>query len=321
MTADVFAQIREACARVARQARSVRIDPSRVEALGVELSQSAPRAEREDPARRTFRDAQTTLAYVFTLDAINFGSGWFPALRKRPGMSGYFTIATSLEGHFAAQGAWNAEQLSALDTGECARIFGQDLSSPDAAELMSLFARALNDLGRFLGEGYAGRFEGPVEAAGGRAARLVELLASMPLYRDVARYGDFDVPFYKRAQITTADLAAGLGECGLGRFEDIDELTLFADNLVPHVLRCEGVLRYAAELERRIDAGELIAAGSPEEVEIRASAVHAVEGCAAAAGRAGRRVSVRHLDWLLWNRGQCAEIKARPRHRTRTPYY
>jgi len=306
---------------VARQARSVRIDPSRVEALGVELSQSAARVEREDPARRTFRDAQTTLAYVFTLDAINFGSGWFPALRKRPGMSGYFTIATSLEGHFAAQGPWNAEQLSALDTGECARIFDQDLSSPDAAELMSLFARALNDLGCFLGKGYAGRFEGPVEAAGGRAARLVELLASMPLYRDVARYGDFDVPFYKRAQITAADLAAGLGECGLGRFEDIDELTLFADNLVPHVLRCEGVLRYTAELERRIEAGKLIAAGSPEEVEIRASAVHAVEGCAAAAGRAGRPVSVRHLDWLLWNRGQCAEIKARPRHRTRTPYY
>ena len=321
MSTGVFAQIREACARVARQARSVRIDPRRVEALGAELSQSAPRVEWKDPARRTFRDAQTTLAYVLTLDAINFGSGWFPALRKRPGMSGYFTIATSLEEHFAAQGAWNAEQLSALDAGECARIFGQDLSSPDAAELMSLFARALNDLGSFLGQGYAGRFEGLVEAAGGRAARLVALLASMPLYRDVAHYGGFDVPFYKRAQITAADLAAGLGERGFGRFEDIDELTLFADNLVPHVLRCEGVLRYTAELERRIDAGELIAAGSPEEVEIRASAVHAVEGCAAAAGRAGRPMSVRHLDWLLWNRGQCAEIKARPRHRTRTPYY
>ena len=80
---------------------------------------------------------------------------------------------------------------------------------------------------------------------------------------------------------------------------------------MPHVLRCEGVLRYTAELERRIDAGEIIAAGSPEEVEIRASAVHAVEGCAAAASRAGRRVSARHLDWLLWNRGQQAEIKAR----------
>jgi hypothetical protein len=321
VSAGVFAQIREACARVARQAHSVHIDPSRVEALGVELSQSEPGADREDPARRTVRDAQTTLAYVLTLDAVNFGSGWFPALKKRPGMSGYFTIAAALREHFAAQGAWNAEQLRALDARECAWIFRQDSSAPDVAELMSLFARALNDLGRFLADGYAGRFEGPAEAAGGRAARLVEILASMALYRDVARYGGFDVPFYKRAQITAADLAAALGGRGLGRFEDIDELTLFADNLVPHVLRCEGVLRYTPELERHIDAGELITAGSAEEVEIRAAAVHAVEGCAAAAARAGRRVSVRQLDWLLWNRGQRAEIKARPRHRTRTPYY
>ena len=231
------------------------------------------------------------------------------------------TFYTSLEEHFAAQGAWSAAQLRALDAAACARVFGQDAPSAGAAELMSLFARALNDLGRFLLEGYAGRFEGPLEAAAGRAVRLVELLASMPLYRDVARYDDFDVPFYKRAQITAADLAAGLEERGLGRFVDIDELTLFADNLVPHVLRCEGVLRYTAELERRIDVGEIIAPGSPEEVEIRACAVHAVEGCAAAAGRAGRRVSARHLDQLLWNRGQSREIKARPRHRTRTPYY
>jgi hypothetical protein len=321
VSAGVFAQIRRACARVARQARSVRIDPGRVESLGIELSESARRTERRDPARRAFRAAETTLAYVLTLDAVNFGSGWFPALKKRPGMSGYFSIAASLEEQFAAQGAWNAEQLRALDTGECARVFGQDLCVPEVGELMSLFARALNDLGRFLADGYAGRFEGPLEAAGGSAARLVEILASMPLYRDVARYGGFDVPFYKRAQITAADLAAALGERGLGRFEDIDELTLFADNLVPHVLRCEGVLRYTPELAHRVDAAELVAPGSPEEVEIRAAAVHAVEGCAAAAGRAGRRVSVRQLDWLLWNRGQRAEIKARPRHRTRTPYY
>lgn len=321
MSGGIFERIRTACARVAQRARWVRIDPRRVESLAAELCESAPGEEREDPARRALRGEETTLAFVLTLDAVNFGSGWFPVLEKRPGMSGYFTIATSLEEHFASHGAWNAEALCALDAAACARVFGQDLGVPDVAELMSLFARALNDLGRFLSAQHAGRFAGPVEAAGGRAARLVEILASMPLYRDVARYGGFEVPFYKRAQITAADLAAAFGERGLGCFEDIDELTLFADNLVPHVLRCEGVLHYAPGLARRIDAGELIAAGSPEEVEIRAAALHAVEGCAAAAARAGRRISVRQIDWLLWSRGQQPAIKARPRHRTRTPYY
>lgn len=45
-------------------------------------------------------DTQTTVAYFLTLDTVNFGSGYFPHLRKRPGLSGYFTIATALKERF-----------------------------------------------------------------------------------------------------------------------------------------------------------------------------------------------------------------------------
>jgi hypothetical protein len=307
--------------RVAREARSVRIDAARVRSLAPELALAPTDGLGDDPARRSFCDDEVMLAYVITLDAVNFGSGWFPALRKRPGMSGYYTIASSLEEQFVASGPWDAGQLLEITAEDCARVFGQDLSNPDVAALMSLFSHALADLGRFLQGDYAGHFIGPVSAAEGRAARLVEILATMPLYRDVARYGGFDVPFYKRAQITAADLAGAFDERGPGRFEDLDSLTLFADNLVPHVLRCEGVLHYSAELADRIDSGKLICAGSDEEIEIRAVAVHAVEGLVAAARSAGLSTSARQLDSLLWHRGRRAEIKARPRHRTRTPYY
>ena len=44
--------------------------------------------------------------YMLTLDAINFGSGWFPTLRKRPGCSGYFTVAWALADHFRCDGPW-----------------------------------------------------------------------------------------------------------------------------------------------------------------------------------------------------------------------
>ena len=61
-----------------------------------------------------------------------------------------------------------------------------------------------------------------------------------------------DVPFFKRAQIAAADLAlAGLADPP----SDLDRLTLFADNLVPHVLRIDGVLEFDADLVDRIDAG------------------------------------------------------------------
>jgi hypothetical protein len=318
---DVLERIREAAAAVVAQARFVRIDAARLRTLAAELARTPAQASHLDPAHQDLGGADTTLAYVVTLDAINFGSGWFPHLRKRDGFSGYFTIAGGLRERFERKGAWSAAELRALRADELALLFGQDPQVPEAAELMGLFARALHELGGFLAERYAGRFAGPIEEAEGSAARLVEILARMPLYRDVARYDGLEVPFYKRAQLTAADLAAAFRGEGPGRFHDLDRLTLFADNLVPHVLRREGVLRYDEDLARRIDAGVLIAAGSPEEVEIRASAVHAVERCVAEIRALGGSATAHGLDFVLWNRGQRPEIKAHPRHRTRTTYY
>jgi hypothetical protein len=212
--------------------------------------------------------------------------------------------------------------LSALTTADCAAIFGQDLANEAARELMELFARALKDLGRYLLERFGGSFVRLVEAADRSAERLLELLAAMPFFRDIERYDGLEVPFYKRAQLTAADLALAFGGRGLGRFDDLDRLTIFADNLVPHVLRVDGVLRYTEKLARRIDAEELIPAGALEEVEIRACAVHAVELITRELQAAGYDLTAMQLDYLLWNRGQEPAYKqARPRHRTRTVFY
>ena len=54
----------------------------------------------------------------------------------------------------------------------------------------------------------------------------------MPLFDDRG--------FWKRAQILPNDLALA----GVAHFADLDRLTIFADNLVPHVLRIDGVLVY-----------------------------------------------------------------------------
>ena len=165
---------------------------------------------------------------------------------------------------------------------------------------MGLYAAALRSLGEFLGERSALQL---VREASGSAERLASGLAVMPFFADVG--------FWKRAQIVPNDLALA----GVASFSDLDRLTIFADNLVPHVLRVDGVLRYEASLAARIDAGELLPPG-PQEREIRGCAVHACELIA-------RRVGIppRILDTWLWNRGQAPEYKAIPRHRTRTVYY
>lgn len=316
----LFARIREACAEVSRRGRFVRIDDQALEQLAGILARARPRIPDLDPGRREFSDRNATLAFVITLNAINFGSGWFPHLRKREGLSGYLTIAHGLRERFEKEGAWTASQLDLLTAADCARTFGQALEGP-AGELMGLYAKALNDLGGFLHREHRARFAGPVEAAGGSAAALVEILAEMPFYRDVSLYEGFEVPFYKRAQITCADLHAVFHGRGPGAFRDLDELTIFADNLVPHTLRMLQVLVLDVALEAAIDREEEISHDGEAEIELRAVALHAVEQIVASCRRRGWKVNAGRIDNLLWSRGQSPEIKARPRHRTRCTFY
>ena len=313
--------IREAAAEVARRARAVRIDEAALAALADGLARERPPTPDYDLAHHHRGTPASTLAFNVTLDTINFGSGWWPVVRKRPGLSGYFTVSTSLKERFDAKGPWGAAELQALRAGDLAELLGQDLAVAELAELLGLFAEALRDLGAWLEKRFEGRFEGLVEAAGGSAERMAELLAEMPFYRDVHRYDGLVVPLYKRAQIVPADLALAFGGAGHGRFHDLDRLTIFPDNLVPHVLRRRGVLRYDEALAGRIAREELLPVGSAEEIEIRACAVHAVERLVAEVGARGARTSARELDQLLWIQGQDPAVKAHPRHRTRTVYY
>jgi len=83
----------------------------------------------------------------------------------------------------------------------------------------------------------------------------------------------------------------------------------------------DGVLIYEESLIERIAAGNLIPAGSAEEVEIRASALHAVELIKNEILTSGQILNSPDLDYLLWNRGQQPHYKAVPRHRTRCVFY
>jgi hypothetical protein len=286
-------EVRANCAEIAADARFVRIE---LDSLGAMESGPPPAL---DPERHYLDGSREDVAaYLLTLAAINFGSGWFPTLRKRPGSSGYFTIAGALADRWREHGAWSAAQLRALDTATVADALGQDR----ADELMGLYARALRDLGSYLGDRTP---LAAIEADSVSAEGLAEaLVRGMPFFDDAG--------FYKRAQLTPHELALA----GVARFNDLDRLTIFADNLVPHVLRVDGVLVYEPELAARIDAGEALAAGSNEEREIRACAVHACELIASEL-----RVAPRVLDGWLWNRGQQPGYKAHARHRTRTVFY
>ncbi len=289
-------RVRRHCAAVAGHARLVSIDLDAAERI-----EPGPPPALDPRCHYLEGGDEATAAYLLTLGSINFGSGWFPLLRKREvdgrTVSGYFTVAWALSDHFRAHGPLAGAELRAMSTARVAQLLGQD---PEL-ELIALYAQALRSLGSFLGE------RSPLDVvalARGSAQRLAtQLAAGMAMFDDVG--------FYKRAQITANDLALA----GVARFADLDELTIFADNLVPHVLRCDGVLVYDAELAAHIDAGRRLPMGAAE-LQIRACALHACEAIAARTG-----IPARTLDGWLWNRGQEPRYKGLPRHRTACVFY
>lgn len=289
-------EVRASCKQIATAAERVRIDLDALDGV-----HPGPPPALHPEFHYLEGQPADVADYLLALGAINFGSGWFPTLRKRSHegreVSGYFTVAWCLADHVRGHGPPTAAWLRQVSTGEIARILEQQADH----ELMSLYAQALRALGRFLGER---RALDVVAASGGSAERLAETLA-----RSMAMFDDRG--FYKRAQIVPNDLALA----GVADFMDLDGLTIFADNLVPHVLRCEGVLVYDPDLAALIDGGHVLPMGQAER-EIRACALHA---CELISERTG--IPPRKLDTWLWTRGQQPEYKARPRHRCRTVFY
>jgi hypothetical protein len=282
-------QVRRHCAEVARTARSVRIDLDAPTATSGIVGFNAEQHYLEGSPEQVAR-------YVLVFDTINFGSGWFPTLRH--GSTDVMTerLTAFVRGRDGA--SWWGPELGAVTAADIATVLDEDAAHP----LMALYAEGLAQLGAFV----AGRDALEViAAAGGSAARFAAQLAEGMPYFD-------DAGFFKRAQITANDLVLAR----VAAFDDVDELTVFADNYLPHVLRLDGVLVLDEALAARIDRGELLEPDSAEERELRACALHACETLARRLG-----VAPRLLDNWLWNRGCEPAYLARPAHLARTVFY
>ena len=284
--------MRAACAQIAAGAARCAID---LDALA-RIEPGPPPAL--DPVRHYLDGSPADVAaYFLTLDTVNFGSGWFPTLRKRAGSSGYFTVAWALADRFRAHGPWTPAQLRAIGTDEVAETLGQ----PRDHELMALYAQALRALGRFLGERDAlavARGARGLGTGARRRARRVDGAVRRPrlLQARADRAGE---PRARRGRALQGPASP--------------------DDLRRQPRAARPALRRRAAL--RDDAGGAhrqrpAAAAGRQEREIRACAVHACELIAARVG-----ASEHELDNWLWSRGQAPEYKALPRHRTRTVYY
>ena len=263
--------------------------------------------------------------YLLVLDSLNFcfwpapGKVKWEIDCKSEKLSGYYALATALKKALESGiPITKADYLAELSLGKLKQILG----GRGELQLLKDRVKILNELGQLLLEEYGGEATRLVESAGMSAVKLVRLLVEkLSSFQDVAQYLGHTVFFYKRAQIFAADLHGAFSGREWGSFNDMDRLTAFADYKLPQVLRHVGILRYAQALAQKVDQKMLLTSGSPDEVEIRANTIWAVELMRQELNRMGRDLRAFEIDWILWNMGQDLAFKVRPYHRTVSIYY
>lgn len=273
-----------------------------------------------------------TVNYLFLLDTLNFcfwGKPQWLIMYKGKRLNGYWALAAALKR--AAE-----ENPLALDADYWTRISPRELDHIlRGSGKIPLFAerwRNVRELGAVLQNLWQDQAVRLVEHAQHDAAQLARRVAeNFSSFNDIAVYDNREVRFFKRAQIVVTDLWGAFGGKDWGKFENIDQLTAFADYKLPQILRAWGILRYAPSLARKVDSQVELSAGSPDEIEIRAATLWAVELLREQLAVRGRDLWSIQVDWILWDASQKKNLpkvvkpsqgsQLKPYHRVRTIYY
>lgn len=319
-TSSLPSSMRQAFAAVAGKSEHVQINYGALKAYAEALP-TPKDPEAYDTLHHFAGSPEDTAAYIMALDSINFGGPSKKDLMAEGAQlidhSLYFTVATRLKEYFEQNSALSALQLSALTAKDCISILGLPASSKTAQWLCNVYAKSLNELGDYITNTHDGKFLDAVTAAKGSVENFVSALAALDTFNDVFAYKGMQVPIYKRAQIMAADIHLAFKHIGEDGFDDIDQLTMFPDNAVAHVLHEDGILIYSDDLEEAVASGSELEAGCEEEIEIRANTAHAVE----LIKQYRPELSAMNIDHILWHKSHEAEYRKRPHHKVRTIFY
>lgn len=306
---------------VAAHSASVSLDEDAIPGFAASLMRDGALAMPPDSTAHFLDDRARAIAYFFVIDAINFcfwGDPTWGGVYDGQRLSGYRALAAALTREARANpGFFDAATLAALDAESLGRALGGDRPIP----LLEERAANLRELGRWALEAYGGDFAAVLEATQFDAIALAQhVIDNLPSFRDEAVYRGRVVRFYKRAQILAADLHGSLQARGWGGLRRVGALTVFADYKLPQLLRHVGVLRYVESLAEKVDHKVALAAGSAEEVEIRANTVWAAERVRRRLAQMGIDAPSHQIDLLLWLKSKAID-DMKPHHRTRTIFY
>lgn len=226
-------------------------------------------------------------------------------------------------GMIVALGRGTKASVPILDATYCAGISREDFSEILQGNVeIPLFEerwRIIKELGSVASQRSFGTV---VNSANGDVRTLLNIiLDTFPSFQDKSEYQGKTVCFAKRAQLLVSDIYNIFDGKGYGDLRGVDRLTACADYKLPQILRKFGILQYTPELAAKVDARIELPHDSPEEIEIRASTIQAVEWIKHEIQKHVPAITSIEINDHLWLATQEKFSDDKPYHRTKTTAY
>lgn len=284
---------RETAKFIAKRAKNVKVTDKGVKKVAADLYSSLFRGAytlslwREHNLNPGISN-EFAINWIFLVNSINF-SYWpdpdqeFAVTYKQVEYTGYWAICAIIN-RALNQGIpmVSPEYYSNLSYDQVQRIFRAHKkgkpNEPMELPLLKERANIMKDNGKILVKKFSSNFVTVVVKAKKSARSLLQLIyENFPSFRDECVFNKERVGFYRRAQLLISDIYACHEGKNLGKFDDIDYLTLLVDQRAPQYLHFCNVLSYSLELRKKLKQGEVLKYDDPDVIEMRGVAIHAYE--------------------------------------------
>ena len=204
---------------------------------------------------------------------------------------------------------------------EFKRLFTGNIEMPMADEKVEI----LNNVGDTLVTKYDGDWinfvdDGPKKLYDNGEGLVERLVRDFKRFDDHSIFENEKVYFLKLAQLAFWGIHRELSKSYFF-IEDMENMTAFADYIIPVALESFGIVKYSSGLKEKIDSGILVDRDSIEEIEIRSTSLYVTAKLTELINNyknEEEKIIIPQLDFKLWTDFHADE---RPHHLTKTIMY
>ena len=200
-------------------------------------------------------------------------------------------------------------------------IFTGNMQMPMSSEKVEI----LNVVGDVLVNNYKGDWlnfinNGPKKLYASGEGLIERLISEFERFNDSSIYQNDRVYFLKLAQLAFWGIHRELSRSYF-EIEDMENMTAFADYIIPVALESFGIVHYSKELKEKIENGIMIERDSTEEIEIRAATIYVTAKLTEEINKSknlDEQIIIPQLDFKLWTQFHADKT---PHHLTKTIMY